>query len=701
MRKAVVGLLSMLLSFSVMLFAEEDKVRFSGDATWRYDQYQFHGDPGASPWQFDGQHNYLDLNFRLSNSEPGENWELYFSGVANDSKYRKQFNGFEFETFRFTREYGLGKVPWRLEAGDIYGNFSYRTLQKSLRGFQIEFQPGAAAGEMQSLVFVVGIATPDWKSLESARGLSAGVSWLKEVENDYRFSLNAVFNHRQADPAFGSLDRVQRVFSAAVEKNLQSWPATVEAEYAYFSGDHDGITTAQSGQNTSDRAIYAQLRGNKDALTYRLRFEDNGQDFRPAEALVTPDRRSIEGFLTWRFDRVRDLTLRWQYFRNNQESMNPDFTRLVGVDIRGRLVERWRGSFSAWTQRNEDKSLSFKQKSDALQLNLSRALSSAADLRIDFGWQNNEDRLGQNDVRQSRVSVGVDSSVCLFNRSGRLLVGMANRNVDGAGKVDEWVPTAGLQFNGKRYSASANYSAPTLVYNDPARADVDQEIFNVRYSLRAESGSFGIEYQLFNREDLNSTRAWQLALFYRQEWDRMLDSGRPGLIQGDTGLLYADLRPGMLKLQVCEFLDKKLGKSGNIVNGLTVYESSIFNDVSDRQRLAAEFDNDRLRRLAIAVDPGFAATGVDFMDSFERIRRELVQKLGSPDLTLERGVVSPSLLADIQSGLFIRTFEWNADGGKIRLGLPRRLDGVVRIELQVAANFPAITETLWSLESFY
>ncbi|MDQ6954447.1 MAG: hypothetical protein Q9M20_03285 [Mariprofundaceae bacterium] len=42
--------------------------------------------------------------------------------------------------------------------------------------------------------------------------------------------------------------------------------------------------------------------------------------------------------------------------------------------------------------------------------------------------------------------------------------------------------------------------------------------------------------------------------------------------------------------------------------------------------------------------------------------------------------------------------KWKRDGGTLRFGIPRRLDGKVRMELQFGRNFPALKDTLWSLE---
>lgn len=59
--------------------------------------------------------------------------------------------------------------------------------------------------------------------------------------------------------------------------------------------------------------------------------------------------------------------------------------------------------------------------------------------------------------------------------------------------------------------------------------------------------------------------------------------------------------------------------------------------------------------------------------------------------------------ADIEEALaaerFARVAEWDTPTGVLRLGIPRRLDRVVRIEIRHAHDLPDLRKGLWSLES--
>ena len=66
---------------------------------------------------------------------------------------------------------------------------------------------------------------------------------------------------------------------------------------------------------------------------------------------------------------------------------------------------------------------------------------------------------------------------------------------------------------------------------------------------------------------------------------------------------------------------------------------------------------------------------------------------------VEQGQISAAFAADVNAARLIRLSEWRTPAGTIRLGIPRRLDRRVRIEVQLAPSFPSSRETLWSIEA--
>ena len=85
--------------------------------------------------------------------------------------------------------------------------------------------------------------------------------------------------------------------------------------------------------------------------------------------------------------------------------------------------------------------------------------------------------------------------------------------------------------------------------------------------------------------------------------------------------------------------------------------------------------------------------------TLERIGALLVTRYGTPTDFYETGSIDAPIAAGVESGSFIRLMEWARPEGVLRFGIPRRVDGQIRMELQFARELPPFRETSWSLES--
>lgn len=106
-----------------------------------------------------------------------------------------------------------------------------------------------------------------------------------------------------------------------------------------------------------------------------------------------------------------------------------------------------------------------------------------------------------------------------------------------------------------------------------------------------------------------------------------------------------------------------------------------------------------LVRAAAVVRLDEYGAAADIMDAYDRVRRRLLEQLGNPTNSYERGAVGPALADEIRSGAFIRVLDWQTPHGLLRLGFPRRLDGRIRLEVQVAERFPREVEGMWGFDS--
>ena len=126
-------------------------------------------------------------------------------------------------------------------------------------------------------------------------------------------------------------------------------------------------------------------------------------------------------------------------------------------------------------------------------------------------------------------------------------------------------------------------------------------------------------------------------------------------------------------------------------------------------RVPAIFQRQRLVLGNFAGDVDLAAVVIGFADigaadsveqTFERVRRALVDRYGTPARMLEEGAFGPDLVADLNARRFVRVMEWDTPRGVLRFGIPRRLDGQLRMEIQHRAAFPGgLQDARWSLEA--
>jgi hypothetical protein len=130
-----------------------------------------------------------------------------------------------------------------------------------------------------------------------------------------------------------------------------------------------------------------------------------------------------------------------------------------------------------------------------------------------------------------------------------------------------------------------------------------------------------------------------------------------------------------------------------------VYEARVLEEVDQRQRLALLHEAGKITLAALIVEFDDIGNRDSVFQVFERVRRLLLERFGNPAFAIEQGEFSASFAAEVNSGRLVRLMEWPTEAGWLRLGIPRRLDGQVRIEVQHARSFPPPGDTLWSVES--
>lgn len=723
MKRCVAIAAVLAASWSVVVLAADPlaNLHYYGANTLRFSHYEASGDNALGPYPFQGPMLFDEFNLYADHENSDyDRWRAEVSGVANvDDNYRALDNGLVPERLNFTRENGDVGLPYRLEAGDYFAYYSYLTLQRSLKGVQLELQPQSVNPDRYySVVLSAGAQEPNWRDLNPEDNFSTGASLLMSDRVFGSFNLNLVHNYRDNAHRLNTLDRSQLVVSLAGEKDFQLYRQSLllEGEFAHFSGDHDGRTGARSGQDRSENGYFVQLSGRSTAhpLDYRFRVEQYGQDFRPNGAIVSVDRRSMEAHTGWRFDSGLRLRGRAQVFEDGYETTNTRRTRTFGANLSGPILGHWVSGLTlradSFVQISDDDQGLFGQHSKNLDVSLTAPLGAGWTGRASTFLQNLDDKVSPAGDRHTRqLALSADHGFELAGFSGLLTPGVLVRTLRrGISHSTDIFPTLAVSaFRGPhslRFNYGSQYQNRKFTVSG---ADIHTQTVNADYRYTRGQHQFGVEGNFFNRDPApgENTDAWRMSLFWTMSFDHVpadshVDTALTPLAEdaGIDGLPLYALPAGSERNAVLAEVDAAGVGGGSDVAGFTVYEYPLLGEVFQRQRLALRFAGDTLTDSVLIIDFDDIGNRDSVAQTFERVREVLIRRFGAPARTFEEGDISATLAADVNGQRVIRVVEWRTAGGVLRFGIPRRLDGQVRMEIRHARTLPPPRDTLWSVE---
>ena len=228
------------------------------------------------------------------------------------------------------------------------------------------------------------------------------------------------------------------------------------------------------------------------------------------------------------------------------------------------------------------------------------------------------------------------------------------------------------------------------------------------YRFTRGAHSVGAEAQLRRRtpDSAQSTDSYKVGVFWRVDFARparapaiAAPSGVEPLAPTPDAFRLTAIPPGLHIVEIAATAARFDILGGVMQPGVIVYETRLLPDIDRRQRLAVAYADGRVTKTALIVDFDDVGSATSNSETFERVREALIRRHGAPARTFSLGAFSSRLADDVNNGTFIRTAEWRTPNGSIRLGIPRRLDRQVRIEVQLARGFASPRETLWNVES--
>lgn len=702
--------------------AEVGPIKFQGTATGQLENYSSNGDPARATYADEGAQWFGELDLTLSQEFSDYNkWDLRIFGLYNQSDYRSSFEDFSIENFRFSHQNGDAAVPYRLQVGDYFASISDLTLSRTLKGAQLEFQPDFEfLSPFHSLVFFTGAQQSSYRDFQYRDNAFTGVSYLIEATPLGSFSLNWVNNDRQGSIGSNRPDRSQDTLSFAWSQafDLGNQKLDISAEYAYYTGDDEAGTLAASGSSESDSGYFLEILGsNQTPFSYRLRYENFGDEFVPQGKVVSTARRSYEFHPVWQFANGLALRGRYQHFDNGFQTANPSDSDLYGVNLAGPFGGGINGSVDFYIQQNENPANTLDNETAVFTSNVSMPLNKVWTGQFSFLTQRNDDHIGGPD--RSSHSFGFNASrQWSFGRfTGTISPGFSYRITRVAGgDVDEISPSLGLSLGHGAHSLQMRAGLNRQDRLENGLADLDSYNLSAGYRYNSGNWSTSIDYDLraSDPEDgrVSDNHRLSLSISYAFGGEISREKGiyfepqrsagfaprRGGANAVVVPLLLTQIEPGGLLPDGISLLEGQQIREPAPFPGALVYEHQVFREISERQRIVLVYQDNQISNSGVIVNFGLGASARDVERALINIIESYNDLLGQPITLFEEGEFSENLIADLNSQRFSRIYEWITGTGTLRVGIPRRLDGTVRVEVQHARSFPSVRDSLWSIE---
>ncbi|MCP4037191.1 MAG: hypothetical protein GY733_09665 [bacterium] len=679
---------------------------------------------GNAVHAYEDFHFYDELSLRAHRRLSAyETLQVEVGALGNDSDYRASRDTFLFERIRIAWEKGDTAVPFRADAGDFTGFVSYRTLQRTLKGAQIELQPRRAHALSgmpidHSFVLFSGQGELAYRDLEDlGDDLFSGASWLVDLGADASLSLNAVNSYRAADSELGLRKRVQTVTTVAGEWDfpVASQQLTLEGELGYLTGDVQNTFAGQK-RDVDAGGYFVQLSGkSRSPLDYRLRFEQADRNFAPAGALSSSARRSGEAHMGWRFSSGLQLRTRIQGFRDRLHSGDPLDTQTYGINLRGPVAAGVpvTGSIDFYYQSRDDRSNTTDSETLSFTSRLGAPLAAGWLGSLDLAIKDSRDKVTSTDSDLRQVQLGASRR---FNRGpmqAHIAPAVLYRAIRGGVETDDVQPSMSLGMTLDRHSMDLRYSFLYQIAGGGGAVSNQSHTTGIRYAYQTGPHRLALEadHQLRDPSGSANSRGRRVALIYTFDFSK--PAGQPLLSAETRRAIVAPEQPppderepklADLELGAAFVLaEGRLAAAGYTtsqeIDGAAVYEVGWLEEIDQRQRLVLEKQGRQLSRASLLVDFDDIGRPESIAQTYGRVERALLHRYGRPSRRLEEGeLAGEDLAARIRSGDVVRTIEWDTPAGTLRAGLPRRLDGTVRLEVQLGSDFGPLRDTAWSVE---
>ena len=677
---------------------------YSGQNKLTLEYYDVKGDDQNGLYPFEGSQSFNDLSISFSDTySVYRSMRGYILSSSNNSDYRGD-DGTNVSNAAVTYENGESSVPYRLEVGDFFASQSRHTLQRGLKGLQIELQPQTTASPF-SIQFFAGRSSQDYNTFfEGDKDYFYGGSFLSENKKLGAFAITSVNYHSLKSNG----NTTENVSSVAWQNDFKygDYTHSVETELSYLRGSN---ATTNSLDGTSQ---FLQFSGRNQRNTdYLVRLERNDKQFKPVGASVTADRETVD--LQWGTGISKNLILRLrsQQFRDNYDSSNISTSKIYGANISGLpfsssqgLIKGLNAVFDVYQQNDSDEDRSFDRENRSLQLNLSLPINSQWRSRASYQRLNTDDNVAANTSTRESLSAGVDYLFKHSKWSGTFSPTFRlSKDTDVSSNTTTNVALgflANASKNGHRILLSHQFI--NFQATDPSATELMTVKTRIEWQKDWNKYSLIVGYDHLSRDpdgkaDTDSSKM-SVAWVYR--FDKTQEAKSIAAVTQDLAITsfrnIDDLKIGArFDGQV-----KDLLKSSNYIyqgnsGRYQLFEGKLFPNISNRQVLAIETRVGSIETANILIPISRNQNAAQ--QTYKRFLDELLTKFGSPTLNIDRGDFDANWISNLQENKFSRIIEWQTDSGILRFGIPRPKSGQVRIELQLRRQQPSANSNDWGL----
>lgn len=691
----------------------------SGYNTYRVDNYEDSGNISSSPYPNRGFQQFDDFNIQLSREvSEYENIEAQISGTVDDSEYRTSEEGVIFERGYINWEKGDGAIPFRAELGDFFGNQTLRTLQRSLKGVQLDLQPDFLFPTPHSIQLFGGVTNSTYRSFSDNKDFFTGASWLVPETKFGVLALTAVNNTTQSTLTTPRLN--QTVYSMAWSKEATYWKQKIEleAEYGFLSGD---VSTTEL--NKHDNGFFTQLRGRSEniPLTYRVRHERYGDDFRPNGSSITPNQRASEIHLGWRFTTGLSVRARLQTFRTNWKTANYTDRDVVGLTIGGSLIPSigLTGNLASFISDTETANKSSSSFANTTNATFSLPIADRWVARLGGVLTQVDNRVAGTATVNRQISLGLDHSFNIMGFTGSISPSLNLRDSIRVGDTVQSDISPSVSLNVRKGAHSLAFSHNVQILDTKSATGTDTDTFQsaLNYSYTRKGHRIQIEANHFDRNPTpgSGTDAYRIGIGWTYNFDRPArvrpvattaqQSVAPAPVATAASAGSFETQPDIMRLipgMSMKIVKNKLAQSGIldplVIGELEIYETPFIEIVDRRQRLGLISSNGFLDKSVLVIDFEDLGDIDSTQQIYEEVRKVLFDRYGAPTINIEEGNFSDNIRNELRSGIFTRILEWPTATGVLRFGIPARTDGQVRMELIHASSFTSGEDNFWSIE---